>query len=213
MLFSIDSSNYLHAYQAYRIPKGTTVKNAAGEDVVLSDEEDKLVLTKAASRQLVNDRRDFGSALTSRAQMACEKTGEEAQKKMAEDQAKALAVFRSMSKGNIVPSSDESRLMEFDDKLYQTAKMAQALAQMAKKRAEKKESEWDEKEEEEYKKKMEQLRSDADEAINSINSEFGKFSEAQQSNIVEIDAANIDFSSFKTINLGGVIGEFIDLSF
>ena len=30
MALSVDSSNYLHTYQAYRIPKGTSVKNAAG---------------------------------------------------------------------------------------------------------------------------------------------------------------------------------------
>lgn len=55
-----------------------------------------------------------------------------------------MAVFRSMSNGDIVPDSDEKKLMKYDDKLYQAAKMAQAMAQRMKKQAENKESEWDE---------------------------------------------------------------------
>lgn len=51
---------YLHSYEAYRVPKGTTVKDAAGKDVVLSKEEDVLVLTEKASKQLIEDRRDYG---------------------------------------------------------------------------------------------------------------------------------------------------------
>lgn len=63
MGFSVDTTGYVHTYEAYRVPKGTTVMNAAGEDVILSKDEDTLVLTEAASRQLVKDRRDYGSAL------------------------------------------------------------------------------------------------------------------------------------------------------
>lgn len=47
---------YLHSYEAYRVPKGTAVKDAAGKDVVLSEEQDVLVLTEKASKQLIKDR-------------------------------------------------------------------------------------------------------------------------------------------------------------
>ena len=42
---------YLHTYEAYRI----TVKNQAGDDVVLSNDEDTLFLTEESSRRLVED--------------------------------------------------------------------------------------------------------------------------------------------------------------
>ena len=79
-------SGYLHTYEAYRIPKGTKVQNAAGEEVVLSEEEDTLVLTKESSRQLVKDRRDYGDLLQTNAEMAAEKTQDAARKKIAEDE-------------------------------------------------------------------------------------------------------------------------------
>ena len=205
-------SGYLHTYEAYRVPKGTTVKNQAGEDVVLSNDEDTLVLTEKSSRQLVNDRRDYVETLQTQAEMAAKKTQEAANEKIAKDQAKAMAVFRSLSNGDNVPSSDESKLMEYDSKLYQAAKAAQALAQMAKKRAESKESEWDEREEEEQRNKMKQLGDESNEAAFAIGEGSHEFNEAQKQNIVEIDASGIDFSSMKTMSLGGVIGEYIDLS-
>ena len=48
----IDSnmSGYLHTYEAYRVPKGTKVQDATGKEVVLSNEEDVLVLTEKAIR-------------------------------------------------------------------------------------------------------------------------------------------------------------------
>ena len=39
-----------------------------------------------------------------------------------------------------------------------------------------------------------------------------EFGEAQKNNIVEIDSSGVDFLSLKTMSLGGVTGEFIDLS-
>ena len=212
MGFSVDTTGYVHTYEAYRVPKGTTVKNAAGEDVILSKDEDTLVLTEAASRQLVKDRRDYGSALQAKAEIAAQKTQEEAAKKHAQDQAKAMSVFRSLSNGDEVPSTDESKLMEYDQKLYQAAKAAQAMAQMAKKQAEKKASEWDDKEEQEYEEKMKKLCDDSNEAAWGMKTEFDKFSADQKSNIIEVDSSGVDFSGLKTIGLGGVIGEFIDLS-
>ena len=148
---------YLHNYEAYRVPKGTMVKDALGKDVVLSEEKDVLVLTEKSGKQLIEDRRDYGGMLQMKAEVAAQKTQEEGMKQMMEDQAKALAVFRSLANGDVVPTSDERKLMEYDDKLYQAGKAAQAIAQRMKKEIEKKKSEWDEKEEAEQQKKMDEL--------------------------------------------------------
>lgn len=208
----VDYSSFLHTYEAYRIPKGTKVQNQAGEEVVLSDEEDTFVLTEEASRQLVKDRKDYVGMLQTQAEMAAEKTQEAATERIAKDQAKAMAVFRSLANGDNVPSSDERRLMDYDSKLYQAAKAAQAMAQMAKKRAESKESEWDEREEEEQRKKEKILGDESNEAALAIGKGCHEFNEAMKENIVEVDSSDIDFSSFKTMSLGGVTGAYIDLS-
>lgn len=205
-------SGYLHTYEAYRIPKGTTVKNQAGDDVVLSNDEDTLVLTEESSRRLVEDRRKYNGMLQAKAEEAAKKTQEAANEKIEKDKAKAMAVFRSLSKGDNVPSSDESKLMEYDAKLYQAAKAAQALAQMSKKRAESKESEWDEREEEEQRNKLKKLGDESNEAAYGMVEESHRFNEAQKQNIVEVDSSGVDFSTLKTMSLGGVTGEFIDLS-
>ena len=209
---NLDMTKYLHSYEAYRVPKGTKVQNQAGEEVVLSNEEDTLVLTEKASRQLVKDRKDYVGMLQTQAEMAAEKTQEAATERIAKDQAKAMAVFRSLANGDNVPSSDERRLMDYDSKLYQAAKAAQAMAQMAKKRAESKESEWDEREEEEQRKKEKILGDESNEAALAIGKGCHEFNEAMKENIVEVDSSDIDFSSFKTMSLGGVTGAYIDLS-
>lgn len=206
-------SAYLHAYEAYRVPKGTAVKDAAGKDVVLSEEKDVLVLTEKASRQLIEDRRDYGGMLQMKAELATQKTQEEGMKQFMKDQAKALAVFRSMSNGDVVPSSDEKKLMDYDDKLYQAAKMAQAMAQRMKKEIEKKKSEWDEKEEAEQRKKMDELCEASNEAALAVGTGSHEFSAAQKQHIVEVDSSGVDFSSLTAVNLGsGVTGTNIDLS-
>lgn len=119
------------------------MKDAAGEDIVLSTDEDKLVLTEKAGKQLVKDRLEYSTLLQNDISNKSAKTQAEAQKQFAKTQAKAIAVFRSLSDGKIVPDSDEKKLMEYDPKLYQMAKMAQMLAQRTKEDAEKKKSEWD----------------------------------------------------------------------
>ena len=50
-----------------------------------------------------------------------------------ENMAKAIEIFRRMSKGGMVPGKDEKLLMEFDDKMYQTAKSMQLMAERHKK--------------------------------------------------------------------------------
>lgn len=206
-------SAYLHQYEAYRIPKGTTVKDMTGNDVVLSNTEDVLVLTEEASRQLVKDRGDYGNMLQTKAELAAQKTQSAAMEQMMKDQAKALAVFRSMADGDIVPDADERKLMEYDDKLYQAAKMAQTMAQRMKKEAENKESEWDEREEKENQRKREKLCEESNEAALAVGTGVQQLSAAQKQNIVEIDSNGVDLSNITAVNLGsGVTGSNIDLS-
>ena len=206
-------SAYLHQYEAYRIPKGTTVKDMTGNDVVLSNTEDVLVLTEEASRQLVKDRGDYGNMLQTKAELAAQKTQSAAMEQMMKDQAKALAVFRSMSDGDIVPDADERKLMEYDDKLYQAAKMAQAMAQRMKKEVENKESEWDEREEKENQRKREKLCEESNEAALAVGTGMQQLSAAQKQNIVEVDSSGVDLSNITAVNMGsGVTGSNIELS-
>ena len=204
-------SGYLHTYEAYRVPKGTKVKDTTGKDVVLSNEEDVLVLTEKAGKQLVQDRRNYGYMLQMQAEMAAHRTQEEASEKYVKDQAKIMSVFRAMAKGDIVPASDEKKLMEYSSELYQSAKMAQSLALQAERVKQK--SQWDDKEEEAHKAKMKELRDESSEAALAVGTGSSKFSNVQKERIIEIDSSGIDFSSMKVMNLGaGISGAYIDLS-
>ena len=204
-------SGYLHTYEAYRIPKGTKVKDTTGKDVILSNEEDILVLTEKASRQLVEDRRNYGYMLQMQAERAAQRTQEEASEKYAKDQAKVMSVFRAMAKGDIVPASDEKKLMEYSSELYQSAKMAQSMALQAERRKHK--SQWDDKEEEAHEAKMKELRDESNEAALAVGTGSSKFSNEQKERIVEIDSSGVDFSSMQVMNLGsGVAGAYINLS-
>ena len=118
-----------------------------------------------------------------------------------------------MSNGDVVPDTDEKKLMEYDDKLYQAAKMAQAMAQRMKKEAEKRESEWDEKEEAEDVKRMAELCEASDEAALAVGTRSQEFSATQKQHIVEVDSTGVDFSTLTAVNLGsGVTGANIDFS-
>lgn len=212
----VDSSmaGYLHTYEAYRVPKGTTVKNASGEDVVLSNEEDVLVLTQKAGRQLVKDRKAYNGMLQMNAEAASQRTQEAASEKSAKDLMKIMAVYQAMAKGDTVPAEDEGKLLEYSPKLYQAAKMAQFMAQqLAKKEQKKQKSQWNEREEKEHREKMEKLRKQSDEAFEAMTTGSKQFSAAQKEQIVETDSAGVDISSMKVMNIGsGVTGMQIDLS-
>lgn len=204
-------ARYLHTYEAYRVPKGTKVKNAAGEEAVLSTEEDVLVLTEKAGKQLVKDRKTYNSTLLLEAEKAALKTQEAAGEKQAQDMAKIMTVFRTMAKGDMVPAGDEKKLQEYDADLYQMAKMAQSMAQQAKRK--KQASQWDEEEEQAYREKMKKLCDESNEAVLAIGKGSKEFSNVQKQRIVEIDAEGVDISSMEVMNLGsGVTGQHIDLS-
>ena len=67
-----------------------------------------------------------------------------------ENLGKVMIVFRRLAKGDIVPLTDERKLMEYDDKMYQMAKNMQAMAQQLEKEHEKHKSLWEDEEEKEY---------------------------------------------------------------
>ena len=74
----------------------------------------------------------------------------DAMEKEMENLGKVMIVFRRLAKGDIVPLTDEKKLMEYDDKMYQMAKNMQAMAQQMEKEHEKHKSLWEDEEETEY---------------------------------------------------------------
>lgn len=72
----------------------------------------------------------------------------DAMKEYTADMGKILEVARRIMKGGIVPASDERKLMEYSDELYQTAKNIGAMVQRQKR--EKYDTLWGEEEKKEY---------------------------------------------------------------
>ncbi len=72
----------------------------------------------------------------------------EAMKEIAADMGKIMAVFRRLAHGDTVPQTDEKKLMEYDDKMYQMAKNMQMLAQQMEKERKKHKSLWEDEEKE-----------------------------------------------------------------
>ncbi len=72
----------------------------------------------------------------------------EAMEEAVEDMGKVMMVFRRLAHGDIVPITDERKLMEYDDKMYQVAKNMQLLAQQMEKDREKHKSLWKDEEKE-----------------------------------------------------------------
>ena len=72
----------------------------------------------------------------------------EAMKEIAADMGKIMTVFRRLAHGDIVPQTDEKKLMEYDDKMYQMAKNMQMLAQQMEKERKKHKSLWEDEEKE-----------------------------------------------------------------
>lgn len=204
-------SGFLHTYEAYRVPKGTKVKDGSGKEVVLSEQEDVLVLTEKAVKQLVNDRRVHNELLQLKAEVAAQRTQNAASEKNTKDLMKIMAVYRAMVKGDIVPGSDERKLQEYSSDLYQAAKMAQTMAQVSERKKQK--SQWDEQEERAYNEKKKELSDVSNKAVSDLVEGSQKFSSVQKECIIEIDSSGVDFSSMKVMSLGaGVTGVNIDLS-
>lgn len=71
----------------------------------------------------------------------------EAMKEYALDQVKIMEVARRIGRGDIVPASDEQKLMEFSMELYMSAKNMAMLSELRDKDKEKYDSLWDDDEE------------------------------------------------------------------
>lgn len=80
----------------------------------------------------------------------------EAEKEGFEDLARIMTVARRLMHGDIVPQSDEKKLMEYDSDLYQMAKSAQMMAQIREKDRKKHESLWEDEEKKEQVDAMEE---------------------------------------------------------
>ncbi len=206
-VLNFDFSSYLHTYEAYRV----------SDDILKSDDttseknKDKLILTEKSQEQLIKDRVEFGSAMLKEKERINAERNQEAEKKMAEDQAKMVAIFRSMSEGKTVSDTDEKKLMEYDPKLYMAAKMAQMMAQRAE---EEKESHFNEKDEEEFQKKIDAYNAKTEDINKKWNSLVDSFVNAQKKSIVEVSPKEEELSKLKsTIDLGsGIIGAIYDYS-
>ena len=74
----------------------------------------------------------------------------DAMKEEMENMGKVMTVFRRMAKGDIVPLTDEKKLIEYNEKMYTMAKNMQAMAQQLEKEHEKHKSLWEDEEEKEY---------------------------------------------------------------
>ena len=109
-----------------------------------------LELSIKAVDEKQNEYRDYMDKLleqwSATANMVSAKQQGEAMEEYVEDLGKIMEVARRLMKGDIVPASDEKKLMEFSMEMYQAAKNMGALVKQ--KEREEHESLWDEEEEE-----------------------------------------------------------------
>lgn len=175
-------SGYIHKYEATPLTEGTNAEEISKNRLVTMKDGSQVVLTEKASKQMQKDKEKYSEYLFAQVQMEACKSQEEAAKKAGDDMAKILAVFRSMCNGDIVPASDEEKLIAYDPKMYQLAKSAQAMAQQAER--EEKESMWDEDEEAAFRDKMDELNQNVSDALAEIPDKMTDLSTAQIENIV-----------------------------
>ena len=99
------------------------------------------------AEKLRDERGKYMDLLVAEQNLEAAKQQGEAVKKEVEELSKIMMVFRRMSKGDIVPSKDEQKLMDYDKDIYKVAKSMQAAAQQMKKKLKKHKSLWEEEEE------------------------------------------------------------------
>ncbi|MCI5937858.1 MAG: hypothetical protein MRZ36_07690 [Eubacterium sp.] len=114
------------------------IKTTENGSVIYADEAVSLELTY----QAVSDKYDEYSTymdqlmaqFDSKMNEISTKQSAEAEKEGFDELAKIIIVARRLMHGDIVPASDEKKLMEYDSDLYQMAKNAQMLAQSREKK-------------------------------------------------------------------------------
>ena len=146
---------YRTQIQAYRTQKAAIAKkqealkkkmeSTVGGSELFGDEAVVLQLTYDALDKKQNEYSDYLEKLNEQKyaieEMENSKQQGEAVKEAGADMAKIMEVARRIMKGARVPASDERKLMEFDDKLYQMAKNVGAMVKLRKRK--KYDSLWD----------------------------------------------------------------------
>lgn len=146
---------YRTQIQAYRTQKAAIAKkqealkkkmeSTVGDSELFGDEAAVLQLTYDALDKKQNEYSDYLEKLNEQKyaieEMENSKQQGEAVKEAGADMAKIMEVARRIMKGARVPASDERKLMEFDDKLYQMAKNVGAMVKLRKRK--KYDSLWD----------------------------------------------------------------------
>ena len=121
-------------------------------DSAFSDEAASLTLSLEATQKAFEDNQKVLDSMMEQwvavSNLESSKQQGEAVKKEFEDLGKIMTVFRRMVRGDIVPQTDEKKLMEYDNKLYTAAKNMQAMAMQMEKERKKHKSLWEDEEEE-----------------------------------------------------------------
>ncbi len=149
------------AYQDQKVTVSKQLQEARNRMEVSVSKEDKArYASEAATLELTLDKLDekqseYQEYLSKLADQYCAywnstvaEQQADAAKEYGVEMGKLLEVARRIMKGAIVPASDEKKLMEFDNDLYQTAKSIGAMVRRQKK--EKYDSLWGDEEKKEY---------------------------------------------------------------
>jgi hypothetical protein len=129
------------------------IKTTENGAVIYANEAATLELTYNAVDEKQNEYQDYMDKLmeqwSAKFDEVATKQNVEAEKEGFEDLAKIMEVARRLMHGDIVPQSDEKKLMEYDNDMYQMAKNAQMMAQVRDKDRKKHDSLWEDEEQEE----------------------------------------------------------------
>lgn len=129
------------------------IKATENGSVVFANEAATLELTYNAVAEKQNEYQNYMDQLmeqwNTKFNEITTKQNAEAGKEAFKDLAKIMMVARRLMDGDIVPQSDEKKLMEYDSDLYQMAKSAQMMAQIREKDRKKHESLWEDEEKKE----------------------------------------------------------------
>lgn len=147
--------NYLHKYVAYRIDNTNNGLNnvevnrenidSKNSGKLVESDVDTFILSEESRQQMMLDREAYMERLVNEMNLESAKQQGEAMEKGMEDLAKVITVFRRLADGDIVPYSDEKKLMDYNNEMYLCAKNMQAIAMNEKSKEHK--SLWEDEEE------------------------------------------------------------------
>jgi hypothetical protein len=129
------------------------IKTTENGDIIYAGEAASLELTYNAVAEKQDEYQDYMDQLmeqwNAKMEEVSAKQNAEAEKESFEDMAKIMEVARRLMHGDTVPSSDEKKLMDYDNDLYQMAKSAQMMAQARARKHKKYDSLWEDEEKKE----------------------------------------------------------------